>query len=118
MGGNVEALSVVPEHLLVLGSSANAFVLSDGESYAARNAVESVTSQVGNELSGYFRLRLRGHTTRRIPFNSSVDEMKVRLGELPNIGQVDVQMSGPMSGRSLSCPIMVTFLRPRVMWMN
>ncbi|KAL3774885.1 hypothetical protein ACHAW5_007303 [Stephanodiscus triporus] len=95
VGGNVEALSVVPEHLLVLGSSANAFVLSDGESYAARNAVESVTSQVGNELSGYFRLRLRGHTTRRIPFNSSVDEMKARLEELPNIGKVDVRMSGP-----------------------
>mmetsp|Transcript_25263 Transcript_25263/g.52844 ORF Transcript_25263/g.52844 Transcript_25263/m.52844 type:complete len:1508 (+) Transcript_25263:155-4678(+) len=108
VGGNVESLVVVPEHLLVLGSSADAFVLSDGESYAARNGVESVTSLVGNELSGYFRLRLRGHTTESIPFNSSVDEMKARLEELPNIGQVDVQMSGP--SKEMAYVWMITFL--------
>ena len=99
---------VVPEHLLVLGSSASAFVLSDGETYAARNAVESVTSRVGNELSGHFRLRLRGHTTRRIPFNSAVDEMKERLEELPNIGQVDVQMSGP--SKEMAYEWVITFV--------
>jgi hypothetical protein len=108
VGGNVEALLVVPEHLLVLGSSANAFVLSDGESFATRNAVESVTSRVGNELSGHFRLRLRGHTTRRIPFNSAVDEMKERLEELPNIGQVDVQMSGP--SKEMAYEWVITFV--------
>ena len=86
---------IVPEHLLVRGSSADAFVLSDGESYAARNGVESVTALVGNELSGHFRLRLRGHTSGRIPFNSSENEMKARLEELPNVGTVDVQRSGP-----------------------
>ena len=95
VGGNVEALLVAPEHLSVTGSSANAFILSDGESYAARNAVETFTSVPGNVISGFFQLRLRGHTTRRISFNSSVDEMKARLEELPNIGLVDVQMSGP-----------------------
>ena len=79
--------------MLVRGSSADAFVLSDGESHAARNGVE--TSLVGNELSGHFRVRLRGHTTKSIPFNSSVDEMKARLEELPNIGEVDVNRNGP-----------------------
>lgn len=69
--------------------------MADGESYDTRNAVETFTSVPGNVISGYFRLRLRGHTTRRISFNSSVDEMKARLEELPNIGLVDVQMSGP-----------------------
>ncbi|KAL7537095.1 hypothetical protein ACHAXR_007582 [Thalassiosira sp. AJA248-18] len=108
VGGNAEALVVVPEHLLVLGSSADAFVLSDGESYAARNGVESITSLVGNELSGHFRLKLRGHMTGRIPFNSSVDEMKARLEELPNIGVVDVQMSGP--SKEMAYNWMITFL--------
>lgn len=108
VGGNIEALSVVPEHLLILGSSADAFVLSDGESYAARNGLDSVSSLVGNELSGNFRLRLRGHTTRRIPFNASVDEMKARLEELPNIGQVDVQMSGP--SKEMAYTWLITFL--------
>jgi hypothetical protein len=95
VGGNVEALEVVPEYNLVTGSSAAAFILSDGETYAARNGIDTITSQVGNELSGAFRLQLRGHTTGRIPFNSSVDEIKARLEELPNIGVVDVQKSGP-----------------------
>ena len=108
VGGNVEALLVVPEHLMVVGSFANAFTLSDGESYEARNAVEWFTSRVGNEISGNFRLRLRGHTTRPIPFNSSVDDMKVRLEELPNIGQVDVQMSGPP--KELAYEWMITFV--------
>ncbi len=54
VGGNVEALLVVPKHLMVVGSSANAFILSDGESYAARNAVEWFTSRVGNEISEIF----------------------------------------------------------------
>ena len=108
VGGNVEALVVVPEHLLVVGSSADAFVLSDGESYSARNGVDSVTSQVGNELFGHFRLKLRGHTTDRIPFNSSVDEIKARLEALPNVGEVDVQMSGPT--KEMSYNWMITFL--------
>ncbi len=95
VGGNVEALLVLPNHLLVLGSSANAFVLSDGELYAAQNAVELVILLVGNELSGHFCLCLCGHTTHCIPFNSAVDEMKAQLEELPNIGQIDVQMNGP-----------------------
>ena len=95
VGGNIDSLVVVPEYHLVTGSSATAFILSDGESYAARNSIDAVTSQVGNELSGQIRLQLRGHTTGRIPFNSSVDEMKARLEELPNIGTVDVQKSGP-----------------------
>jgi hypothetical protein len=106
VGGNVEALLVVPKHLLVLGLSASTFVLSDGETYAAQNAVELVTSQVGNELSGHFCLRLRGHTTRRIPFNSAIDEMKERLEEIPNIGQVDVQMSGPSKDMAYEWVIM------------
>eukprot|EP00970_Alexandrium_tamarense_P002964 scaffold427_cov103-Alexandrium_tamarense.AAC.19 len=108
VGGNVEPIAIVPEHLLVLGSSADAFVLSDGESYAARNGLDSVSSQVGNELSGRFRLRLRGHTTGLIPFNSSVDEVKARLEELPNIGTVDVQVSGPSKEMAYSWT--VTFL--------
>ena len=95
VGGNIDSLVVVPEYHLVSGSSAAAFILSDGESYAARNGIETVTSQVGNELSGQFQLRLRGHMTGRIPFNSSVDEVKARLEELPNVGTVDVQKSGP-----------------------
>ena len=80
-------------------------MLSDGESYAARNGVESVTSLVGNELSGHFRIRLRGHTTGRIPFNSPVDEMKARLEELPDIGQ---KMSG--SSKEMAYNWMITFL--------
>jgi hypothetical protein len=44
VGRNVEALLDVPKHLLVLGSSANAFDLPDGESCAAQNAVELVAS--------------------------------------------------------------------------
>ena len=95
VGGNIDALVVVPGYHLVTGSSAAAFILTDGESYAARNGVDTVTSQVGNELSGQFRLRLRGHTTGRIPFNSSVDEMKARLEVLPNIGTVFIERSGP-----------------------
>ena len=95
VGGNIDSLIVVPEYNLVTGSSAAAFILSDGEFYVARNGIDTVTSQVGNELSGQFRLRIRGHTTERIPFNSSVDEMKARMEELPNIGRVDVQRSGP-----------------------
>jgi hypothetical protein len=78
VGGNVEPLAVVPEYLLISGSSADAFILSDGESYAARNGIDSVVSVVGNELSGHFRLKLRGHTTNHITFNSSVDQMKAR----------------------------------------
>lgn len=35
VGGNVEPIHVVSEYLLITGSSADAFVLSDGESYAA-----------------------------------------------------------------------------------
>ncbi|KAL9189871.1 hypothetical protein ACHAXT_009546 [Thalassiosira profunda] len=108
VGGNVEALEVVPEHLLVVGSSADAFVLSDGESYAARNGVESITSLVGNELSGHFRLRLRGHTSGRIPFNSSENELKARLEELPNIGTVDVRRSGP--SKEMAYTWTITFL--------
>ena len=108
VGGNVEALLIVPEHLLVLGSSADAFILSDGESYAARNGLDSVSSVVGNELFGNFRLRQRGHTTRRIPFNASVDEMKARLEELPNIGQVDVQVSGPT--KEMAFTWLITFI--------
>ena len=94
LGGDVESLVVAPA-TQILGSSAAAFVLSDGESYTARNDVNTVTSQVGNELSGSFRLRLRGHTTGEIPFNSSVDLIKKRLEELPNIGRVRVERTGP-----------------------
>lgn len=94
LGGDVESLVVAPT-TQILGSSAAAFVLSDGESYTARNEVDTVTSQVGNELSGSFRLRLRGHTTGAIPFNSSIDLMKERLEELPNIGRVRVERTGP-----------------------
>ncbi len=108
VGGNVESVLVVPEYILVVGSSADAFVLSDGESYAARNGLDSVTSAMGNELSGYFRLRLRGHTTRRISFNASVDEMKAGLEELPNIGQVDVQVIGPT--KEMAFTWVITFL--------
>ena len=101
--------------MLVRGSSADAFVLSDGESYAARNGVESVTSLVGNELSGHCRVRLRGHTTKSIPFNSSVGEMRVRLEELHNIGEVNVNRNGPSKelntiGKSHSYPTLATSL--------
>ena len=50
--------------------SRNAFILSDGESYVARNGLDSVFSVIGNEISGHFRLKLRGHTKGRIPFNA------------------------------------------------
>jgi len=108
LGGNIEALEVVPEYLQIIGSSADAFVLSDGESYAARNGIETITSRVGNELSGHFRLRLRGHTTKKIPFNSSDEEMKARLEELPNIGEVDVTRTGPSKEHEYSW--IVTFI--------
>jgi len=49
VGGNIDALVVVPEYHLVTGSSAAAFILSDGESYAARNGIDAVTSQVGKD---------------------------------------------------------------------
>eukprot|EP00804_Cyclotella_cryptica_P021433 CCRYP_005783-RA/>CCRYP_005783-RA protein AED:0.00 eAED:0.00 QI:831/1/1/1/1/1/3/2372/6166 len=108
VGGNVEPLVIVPEFLLVKGSSADAFILSDGESYAARNGFDSFFSRAGNELSGHFRLKLRGHTTGRISFNSSVDQLKARLEELPNVGEVDVQMSGP--SKEMAYSWFVTFL--------
>ena len=108
VGGNIEPLTVVPEYLLIKGSSADAFILADGESYTSRNGIDSVVSRVGNELNGHFRLTLRGHTTERITFNSSVDEMKSRLEELPNIGKVDVRMSGP--SKEMAYSWVVTFL--------
>ncbi len=45
---------------------------------------------------GHFCLCLHGHTTQHIPFDSAVDEMKAWLEELPNIGQVDALMTGPL----------------------
>ena len=108
VGGNVEPLTVVPEYMLIKGSSADAFILSDGESYTARNGIDLVVSRVGNELNGHFRLTLRGHTTKSITFNSSVDEVKSRLEELPNIGKVDVRMSGP--SKEMAYRWVITFL--------
>jgi hypothetical protein len=106
VGGNVEPIHVVSEYLLIMGSSADAFVLSDGESYAARNGLDSVVSTVGNELSGHFPLKLRGHTTDRISFNSSIDLVKARLEELPSVGEVNVQSPS----KELAYQWVVTFL--------
>lgn len=63
-------------------------------------------STVGNELSGHFPLKLRGHTTDRISFNSSIDLVKARLEELPNVGEVNVQSPS----KELAYQWVVTFL--------
>ena len=47
-------------------------------------------TKVGNVLYGSFRLKLRGHTTEKIPYNAAADKMKSKLESLPSIGTVDV----------------------------
>jgi hypothetical protein len=61
----------------------------------------SCSSEWGRNLPRWKRVvwplscSIAWHTTKSIPFNSSVDEMKARLEELPNIGEVDVNRKGP-----------------------
>lgn len=105
VGGDVVAIEIPHEHNLLRGSDAEIYVVADGERYTARNTVDTVTSRVGNVLSGSFRLRLRGHTTDDIPFNASEDDVKARLEELPNVGTVDVQVGSPTNERGYTWTI-------------
>ena len=63
VGGNVEPIVVVPEYLLILRSSTDAFILSDGKLYAAHDGLNSAVSVISNKLSGHFRLKLRGQSS-------------------------------------------------------
>jgi hypothetical protein len=62
----------------------------------------------GNELSGYFTLTYRGHTTYPIDFNAADTVVKSRLESLPNIGKVSVSRFGPSVWKEFSW--VITFL--------
>eukprot|EP00957_Ditylum_brightwellii_P020379 1537287-Ditylum_brightwellii.AAC.1 len=93
VGGDVAPIKIDQTENRVHGTSADVFVVSDGEGYTARNGIDQFFSRVGNVLSGHFRLKLRGHTTERIPFNASADQMKARLEALANVGTINVEVS-------------------------
>jgi len=95
VGGNVPKIEIPEELNKVIGTSSKVFTICDGESYTAHNGLDSLVSQGGNILSGAFKLKLRGHITKKIPFNASADQMKSMLEALPNIGNVSVRVSGP-----------------------
>ena len=95
VGGDVVPIEIPAEHNLIYGSDADVYIIADGESYIARNGLDTVTSRIGNVLSGSFKLRVRGHTTEEIAFNASVDDVKARLEALANVGTVNVEVEGP-----------------------
>ncbi len=70
VGGDVPSMEIIANDQHVYGTSAGVFVISDGQEIVARNGIDSVTGQVGNALTGSFQLRLRGHVSDPIPFDS------------------------------------------------
>lgn len=105
VGGNVLPIQVVSELNKVTGSGSKVIVLTDGESFLAKNEIDLFTSRVGNSIQGSFRLKLRGHVTDVIPFNASADLVKSRLDALSNIGEVAVSRSPPTKERGYSWSI-------------
>lgn len=103
LGGNVDPLQVVTYFNGLTGSDVQITVFTDGD--ALPPAITSgtisptpsspVNSRAGNQLSGYFTLSYRGHTTDEIDFNAANTVMKARLEALPNIGTVNVVRTGP-----------------------
>ena len=74
MGGEV-----VSKDKEIIGTDANMLVFKSNERNVARNGGDIVETSVGNTISGYFKLKLRGHTTNAISSNASADQMKSRL---------------------------------------
>ena len=95
VGGDVVPIQIVADDMRLYGSGANLIILADGNLFNVQNNVDIVRSKVGNVLSGFFRLKLRGHSTKDIPFNASAEQMKTLLEDLPNVGIVDV-VRGPV----------------------
>ena len=95
VGGNVEALTVLPGDDELTGSNVSIGIYTDGSETLTERRSSSSASSMGNELGGTFTLTLRGHTTEPIEFNAATSTMKTRLEGLSNVGVVDVQRSAP-----------------------
>ncbi|KUF76233.1 Twitchin [Phytophthora nicotianae] len=89
--GYVPDMLVRPANNLLQGNGAGITVYSRG---ATPDPAVPV-SVGGNRVSGYFKLKLGGHTTERISHDSSDTTVKSKLEALPNVGTVSVTRSAP-----------------------
>jgi len=91
LGGDVEALQVVPAFNKLTGTDIAIVVATDGA------LAGGAPSTRGNELSGSFQLSFRNYKTPPISFDAADTELKAMLETLPNIGTVVVTRTGPTS---------------------
>jgi len=102
LGGDVEALQVVPAFNKLTGTDIAIVVATDGA------LAGGAPSTRGNELSGSFQLSFRNYKTPPISFDAADTELKAMLETLPNIGTVVVTRTGPTSWKEYDWTI--TFL--------
>ncbi|KAF4031960.1 Fibronectin type III domain [Phytophthora infestans] len=89
--GYVPDMLVRPANNLLQGNGAGILVYT-------RSATPDPTVPVsvgGNRVSGYFKVKLGGHTTERISHDASDTTVKSKLEALPNVGTVSVTRSTP-----------------------